>query len=314
MSSPRAIKIESNWQNAKGAKMSSSQKKSQAKLEHMTKAQLQKELTDAYDLVEEREKELNLLQKKLKEAKSKTAKLKGQRQKLENRLAELDKRNADLNEKISDLQPTEETISEDFSVGRAAFRIELYPRQGHYHGKIEHPLTKDKKVFSGLDNESIIAFISKHLPQKEQEPIEAQPAILPKAAVAEAITADQKEHKQIRNLNIIPSGAWRSTGVIPHDSPFHVQLTVDPSELMKQKDTALNYKLSVYAKRLGGGFRQTIGEVEGEIKTSALFKTKIASAPLPSGTYRFEAVGTMNEKEKQSSIDIFRKSSLINVL
>lgn len=294
--------------------MSSSQKKSQARFERMTKAQLQEHLISAQNLMEKKEKELSSLRKQFKEAKVKTAKLKEQQQNSENRIIELGKTNADLDKKIADLQHAEETIPEDFSVGRAAFRIELYPRQGHYHGKIEHPLTKDKKVFSGLDNESIMAFISKHLPQKEEEPIEAHPATLPAVAVAKIETADQTESTQIREFNIIPTGAWRPTAVIPPDSPFHVQLTLDPSRLMKKQTTALNYNLSIYAKRLEGGFRQAIGEVKGEIKTSTPFKTKIAFAPLPSGTYRFEAVGTMNEKDKQLPVDVFRESSLINIL
>lgn len=294
--------------------MSSLERKSKAKLERMTKAQLQKELNDAYDLVDAHENELNSLQKKLVEEKSKTRKLKEQQQNAENRIVELENSNADLNKKIADLHPVDETISEDFSIGRAAFRIEIYPRQGHYHGKIEHPLTKDKKVFSGLDNDSIISFISKHLPQKEEEHMKAQHANLPLEAVPKIETAHQPESKQIQDLKIIPTGAWRPTSVIPHDTAFHVQLTVDPSKLMKEHVNELNYKLSIHAKRLDGGFRQTIGEVTGEIKSPTPFKTKIASAPLPSGTYRFEAVGTMREKKKQFSTDVFRESSLINVL
>lgn len=294
--------------------MSSSQKKSEAKFDRMTKAQLQEQLIDAQNLAKKREKELSSLRKQLKEAKGKTTKLEEEQQNSDKRIIELEKTNADLDEKIADLQHAEETIPEDFSAGRAAFRIELYPRQGHYHGKIEHPLTKDKRGFSGLDNESIIAFISKHLPQEEEEPIEAPPSTLPAVAAAKIEATDQTKSTQIREFKIIPTGAWRPTAVIPHDSPFHVQLTLDPSELMKEQDNALNYNLSIYAKRLEGGFRQTIGEVKGEIKTSTPIKAKIASAPLPSGTYRFEAVGTMNEKEKKLPIDVFRESSFINIL
>jgi hypothetical protein len=294
--------------------MSSSEKKSQVKPERMTKAQLLNELTNVHKSVEVREKELNLLRKKLNDAKIKEKKLADQHQNLENRIVELEKTNTRLDEKIVDLQHTEETIPQDFSVGRAAFRIELYPRQGHYQGKIEHLLTKDKKVFSGLDNEAIIRFISKHLPPKDEEVTELQPYALPAGAVPHAKATANTDTLQIRELNIIPTGAWRPTAVVPTDSPFHVQLTLDPSNIIKEKTAALNYKVSIYAKRLEGGLRQIIGEVKGEVKTANPFKTKMAASALPTGTYRFEAIGRFNQEEKSKPVDVFGESRLISIL
>ena len=294
--------------------MSPSPQKSQTKYERFTKAQLKEELIVSKNVIEKMDKELNSLRKQLKEAEDQKTKLKAQQQDLEDRIIELETTNADLNEKMVELENDEESIPEDFSAKRSAFQIQLYSRQGHYEGKIEHPLTKHKKRLIGLDNESIVAFISEHLPEKDEEPTEAQSATFPVAEVDNTETTDETESTQIKEFNIIPAGAWRPTAVIPSESPFLIQLTLEPSKLMKEQDTALDYKLSILAKRLEGGFRQIIGEVKGEIKTDTPFKTKISSAPLPSGTYRFEAVGTMSQKDKQLSIDAFRKSSLINVL
>ena len=294
--------------------MSSPEKKSQVKPERMTKAQLLNELTNAHDLVEVREKELSLLRKKLKDLKTKVTKLADQQQNSKNRIIELEKINARLEKKIVDLQHTEETIPEAFSVGRAAFRIELYPRQGHYQGKIEHLLTKDKKVFSGLDNETIISFISRHLPQREEEIIEPVPSEPLAGEVPHVETTGHTDTLHIRELNIIPTGAWRPSGVVPTDSPFHVQLTLDPSNIITEQAAALNYKVSIYAKRLEGGLRQIIGEAKGKIKTANPFKTKVAATALPPGTYRFEAIGKFNQKEKPTPVDVFGESSLISIL
>ena len=280
----------------------------------MTKAQLLNELTNAHDLLEIREKELSLLRKKSTNLKSKATKLANQQQNSKDKIIELENINTRLEKKIADLQHIEETVPEDFSVGRAAFRIELYPRQGHYGGKIEHLLTKDKKGLNGLDSDSIMAFISKHLPRKEEELIETPPATLPAEKVDKSEAIDHTDTLQIRELNIIPTGAWRATGVVPTDSPFHVQLTLDPSNVITEQAGALNYQVSIYAKRLEGGLRQIIGETKGEIKTGNPIKTKVAAAALPAGTYRFEAIGKFNQKERPTPVDVFGESSLISIL
>jgi hypothetical protein len=295
--------------------MSSPAKKSRVKPERMTKAELLDELNNAIKLAESRGKELSLLLKKLNDAKTKEKKLTDQLQNNKKKIVDLEKINARLEEKIIDVKHTEETIPEDFSVGRAAFRIELYPRQGHYQGKIEHLLTRDKKGFSGLDSEIIMGFISKHLPPKEEQVEEPQPDALPAQEAGQVEQNGQTEGTlHIREFNIIPTGAWRPTGVVPTDSPFHVQLTLDPSDIASEQAGGLNYNVSIYAKRLEGGLRKIIGEVKGEVKSTDPFKTKVAATALPSGTYRFEAIGKFKEEEKAKPVDVFGQSSLISIL
>jgi hypothetical protein len=295
--------------------MSSLERKSQAKLGRMTKAELLNELNNAIGLAEGRGKELSLLLKKLNDAKTKEKKLTDQLQNNKKKIVDLEKINARLEEKIIDVQHTEEMIPEDFSVGRAAFRIELYPRQGHYQGKIEHLLTRDKKGFSGLDNEVIMGFISEHLPPKEEQVEEPQPDALPAKEADQVETNGQTtEALHIREFNIIPTGAWRPTGVVPTNSPFHVQLILDPSDIATEQAGRLNYNVSIYAKRLEGGHRKIIGEVKGEVKSTDPFKTKVAATALPTGIYRFEAIGKFKEEEKAKPVDVFGKSSLISIL
>jgi hypothetical protein len=103
--------------------------------------------------------------------------------KSEQQIQELKKEIKALQEKIADYEkqsPIEkeprEEIEEDLAASKATFIIHLYPRQGNYHGKIGHPLTRDKSVLSGLNKDAIFAFISKHLPQQEEEDISAKKA------------------------------------------------------------------------------------------------------------------------------------------
>ena len=96
--------------------MSSLERKSQAKLERMTKAQILNELNNAHDLIEVREKELSLLEKKIMDLKTKKNKLAKQLRNSENMILELEKANQDLTEKIDYLQLDEEIIPKDISV------------------------------------------------------------------------------------------------------------------------------------------------------------------------------------------------------
>jgi hypothetical protein len=54
----------------------------------------------------------------------------------------------------------------------STFRLEFYPRQGNYVGKIEHTLSQDKKVLKGLDQRAITDFITTHLPRVTEKPLE----------------------------------------------------------------------------------------------------------------------------------------------
>ncbi len=136
-----------------------------------TKAQLQEELNktwverdEARDLLKVKESRLAECQKQRQQAEVTV-------ESLQEKLAEYESEQAQIEQAQEEemIEESKETVSEDIPASKATFRIDLYPRQGHYQGKIEHPLTRDKQVFSGLDKEVILEFISKHLPQPEEE-------------------------------------------------------------------------------------------------------------------------------------------------
>jgi len=134
--------------------MSLSKEQQHTNSAHKTKAQLQKDLVETQNALEKKTDELNECFNELQKAQIK--------------IAELDK----FSEKITIAEQSEILESEELKAPKATFRIDLYKRDEGYKGRIDHPLTKDKKVFNGLDQNAIIEFIMSHLPQEEEEQIE----------------------------------------------------------------------------------------------------------------------------------------------
>ena len=169
-----------------------------------------------------------------------------------------------------------ETLAEEISASKATFRLDLYPRQGHYQGRIEHLLTQDKKPFSGLDQEAIMDFISSHLPHIE----EFEPPVVPPPT-------EQAELSQtsIRLTLTVPNQ------VVPHDQSFQIQLTLDLTTVAP-RDLPLGYQVAIYAKCLEGGTRQILDQFEDTITSAKVVALDMnVKVPQP-GTYRLEVVLT----------------------
>lgn len=368
--------------------MNSSEKENQAKSDRKTRAQLQKLLSEAHDVLEEQEKELVTLRKELEKTKAKITELKEQQMEpaskqdelsqaraelndmtqqmeqlkqeveklkrihekdqeekevLKNRLqtakeddesereeelaqtkvqaeglkgkiSDLEKKNKRLKEQIENLQKTEEAFPEDSGTGKAAFRIDLYPHEGHYQGKVRLLGTKKKKAFSGLDGKAISDFMNEHLPQPEApvvapEPVTSVPATPPVETQKPAFKT-----VSIRKFTLMREERMQKEKLIPHDQIFQVALTVDPLESIVAENLPCPFKISVYAKRMGGGLRKTLGKTSGQITSAGEFTANVHCAPLPAGIYRFVAFGTINiKKDRQGSIAQFQESSIFNV-
>ncbi len=317
--------------------MNPSENKGAKKTDRRTKAQLYKELDDTYILLDQREKKMTDCQKKLAKAKAdistweeKSIEFELMKVELEKHQQEVEKYRHDLkkknqgNEKIvtglqKDLEtaePSDKSIPGDITAAKATFRIDLYPRQGHFRGKIVHPLTKDDRVLKGLDMDAIMEFISKHLPRQEEQITQPQiTATQPKeqSPVAESMS-EYPGLLRLRDLKIIPAGAPSPSNVLRCGRTFQVQLTFDPTEVMAEHDASMAYKINIYAKRLGGGSRQMTGAVSGNIKSTDIFTAIVAAAPLSSGTYRIEADASIGPSIGDTEpAAVLEESNLIHV-
>lgn len=317
--------------------MNASDKKVPKKTDRRTKAQLLEELEKAHSTINGHEKKLTDFQKKLAKAEAdiaaweqKSTELKLIKMQLENNQKKIEKYRRDLKseakEKESavmglqkDIEAPEESkkaIPGGISTAKATFRIDIYPRQGHFQGKIVHPLTKDYRILKGLDMNAILDFISEHLPRAEEQASYPQ---ISATQLEEPIPAAEPQSEssgilKLRDINVFPAGASIASNVIKSGQTFQVNLTFDPTEALVEGGGSTAYKINVYAKRLESGSRQIAGAVSGNIKSADIFTATVASAPLSSGTYKIETDACLNPSNGRGEVTaVFKESDLIHV-
>jgi hypothetical protein len=78
--------------------------------------------------------------------------------------------------------------------------------------------------------------------------------------------------------------------VLPAGALFRVRLNLDLSDVAGPPNAPLDCMTSVYAKRVGGGPRQTLGEAHDAIKLSDKITVEMGGLTLSPGLYRLEAL------------------------
>lgn len=271
-----------------------------------TKAQLQEELDKTQEILNEYETRLAEYQKERQQVEAEIERLKEKLQEYESEKVRLDQSEENIPEQ------SEEAVSEDIAAPKATFRIDLYPRQGHYQGRIEHLLTKQKKPFTNLDQDIIMDFISSHLPQAEAVHVEEpEPAVVQPAEQApsaeEHVEEPEPLSEAMAGLAINVPGK-----IVPHDQPFQVQLTLDLTNVAEH-DIPLGYKASIYVKPLIGA-RQIVGEFDDTITSAEVVSIDTKARISQVGTYRLEAALTSSLAEgKPAPYTAFVENGLLQV-
>jgi hypothetical protein len=264
--------------------------------------------------LKEKEKELGLLRKDLEDANSRIKELEGKKREMEILRKDLEKETTPPKEHMTDKQKIEETFSEHTSHGKEAFRIDLYPYEGHYQGKVEHLLTKEKKAFKGIDHEAIADFINEHLSQPEESFPAPETVKLISAKPTRQTQMQVLKTASIRKFTIVLQDNSQKERSIPNDQFFRVSLVVDPPESIAEDEFPCLYNISIFGKRMGGNFKQIMGKSNGEIKTAGEFIVNTRCAPLHPGIYRFVALGTITIKNSgKESIILFHESKIFFV-
>jgi hypothetical protein len=83
----------------------------------------------------------------------------------------------------------------------------------------------------------------------------------------------------MRDMKILGVESTDPRKTLPRDQPFDVRLTLDLTEMAVPDNTLLNYKASIYGKSRGSRSGQTIGEVEGTIKTADTVTINVEGTP-----------------------------------
>jgi hypothetical protein len=267
-------------------------------------------LTESKDV----EKEMGALNKTQEDADSKKKEKEVKVKELETLLKDSDHNANLLKEQLPDKQGIEETYPELSSKSHVAFRIDFYLREGDYHGIVKLLPSKEGMPFKGKDLTAIIEFINGHFPKPEESVVVTPGPVSPVAL--ESVENQMKVFKMasIRKFCIATEGMFHKEKSIPRDKIFQLSLVIDPLESIVEEDLPCPYNISVYAKRMGGGFKQVLGKSDGQIIRVGEFFASIHCFPLPAGIYRIVAFGTINIKNNmKESIIGFHESSIFLV-
>lgn len=208
----------------------------------------------------------------------------------ERQLLSLSKENGELKDRIAGLEHKLENATKiatvepaDLKASASNFSINLYQEGGNFRGKIEHPFSKDKKSFVGIDQKAIMDFIHTHTPRLESVANGTVPEMAPRM---DSITSLKAIHSKLEIAN----------PYVRAFEPIQLKFSLDLTGITSEY-SMLNWNLFVYAKPLAGGMSQQIGELHEGVERPESIERQISASALPPGCYRVESVLTAQTKE-----------------
>jgi hypothetical protein len=114
---------------------------------------------------------------------------------------------------------------------------------------------------------------------------------------------------QLRNLQVIPFGSDSSSFVLQQGQPFNISLILDLTKLVAPETASLNYKATIFAKKLGG-ISLIVGETSETIEFLDEATISIAGVSIPPGIYHIYASARI---ETKPYITAFLKGELLEV-
>lgn len=203
----------------------------------------------------------------------------------ERQLLSLSKENGELKDRIAGLEQKLENATKiatiepvEVKASASNFTINLYQEAGKFRGKIEHPFSKDKKSFVGIDPKAIMDFIHAHTPRLESVASGKVPENAPKT-------------ESIPSLKAIQSKLEIADPYVRAFEPILLNFSLDLTGVTSEY-SMLNWNLFVYAKPLTGGMSQQIGELHEGVERPVAIQRQISASALPPGCYRVESVLT----------------------
>jgi len=167
--------------------------------------------------------------------------------------------------------------------------------------RVAHIQSGEEEPWGGWDEARLMDFLARRGALR-RGPVELAPAVeeatMPAPQVAltaepaspPAATPSLGGQLRLPEFQTIPADAATASSILLHGQPFVVRITLDFTEVAAPPNVPLNYTATIYAKDLGGGPRQTMGEAHGTITPIDRGTINVAGMALPPSTYRPQAV------------------------
>jgi hypothetical protein len=166
---------------------------------------------------------------------------------------------------------------------KVSYRVDVYLHEGRYVARVEHLLTKERRIFPDLDRSAIMAFIADRLP-----PLDEGSSVGPGAArPPEAAT-------RLRELRLAPKACGRPCHVVGPEDPFEVSVEFDLEGTAIAAGGAARHEVSLYARPLQGGSRRFLGQSRGTFTPGKPPTIRAYANTLSAGVYRLEATGVLD--------------------
>jgi hypothetical protein len=117
----------------------------------------------------------------------------------------------------------------------------------------------------------------------------------------------------LREPEPIPAGTTSPSRVFSHNLPLIVRLHLDLTEVELPNDDPLNYTATIHAKRMGGGPRESLGEVHHTIAPQDQLTILVAGKPLPPGTYRLNAMVRLSHPSAKLDLSAYQEGGMLQV-
>jgi hypothetical protein len=193
--------------------------------------------------------------------------------------------------------------------------------------------SKAEEQWVGWNASRMMAFICQQadlqLPAAEPEPpVAAEPELEPAMASIDEVVplatpagaqpptaapADLGGTLHLLELEVLPADTNCPRRVFRHGLPFSVRLSIDLTEAMFPNNGPLSYTATIYAKSLGGGPRQAIGEARNTTIPYDQLTVVVPCRPLSEGSYRLEAVVAVSRPSVEPGIKAHLEGGILQV-
>jgi hypothetical protein len=171
----------------------------------------------------------------------------------------------------------------------------------------------NEDAWAGWEERRIVRFITQHAAPRL--PVAETAQVSPAAARAAApAPADLTGTFRMDRLEMMPPDRAGLHGMVRHNQPFVMELTLDMAQVTIHGKGPLQYTTTVYGKNLDNGSRQIVGEARGSIMPRDQVTLTMEGRRLPRGIYRLESVATLALQPERPSLMAYLEGGLLHVI
>ncbi len=173
-----------------------------------------------------------------------------------------------------------------------------------------------EETWASWDEARLMAFFTQH-GELNFAQIEAP---LPETLEASPVSEPTGLHGSPRldKAHVTPLQTGRPGRILARNQPFEINLAVDLADLVMPAEANIGYAAQVFAKTLGVGSRQKIGETRGELSSAEMIEMKVDNQGLSEGTYRIDIDLALSqlplEPAGQPEIEVLLDGGLLKAL